>query len=236
MATRKKLAQVKCIRNEVAFAPNGEFVAFDDNGVCVVAIATGQTICRIPAKGAPMAITPDSKAVVAFDKDHVLALWDAATGKQIRRFSGHLGQGSRLAGLSPDGQRLALITGHWQQKAGSASGMWPPERKSVPTPATRTWSVTWPLLRTANSWPRLARTGPFASGMRPPARSGIGSPAIRRSVCGRVRSGWQEAGFHQFRRHDAGLGRRHRPAAREAGASAWQGGETEQQWFCRFFC
>jgi WD40 repeat protein len=120
--TRKKLAEIKCAKSQVAFAPNGDLVAFDDGGVRVVAVATGKTVCQIAAKSASLAFTPDSKALVVLDEERVLALWDAGTGKMIRRFSGHVGQDCRFGALSADGQRLALMDGHWHE--GGSIRLW----------------------------------------------------------------------------------------------------------------
>ena len=61
VATRKKLAEVGCVGNEVAFAPNGEFIAFDSIGVRVVAVPSGQTICRIPARVRPLPSRPTAR-------------------------------------------------------------------------------------------------------------------------------------------------------------------------------
>ncbi len=180
VATRKKLAQIKCSKSEVAFARNGEFVAFDDaGGVCVVAVATAKTVCRIVAKNPSLAWTPDSKALVVLDEDRNLSLWDSTTSRLIRRFEGHISQESRLGSLSPDGRLLALMDdGRCARAVRSACGTWPAARKSAPSPPMRMPSVTWLSLRTANGSPRPGLTEPCASGTRRPARSCIASPGI----------------------------------------------------------
>ena len=48
---------------------------------------------------------PDGKSLVSSGNDHLVRLWDAATGKEIRRFEGHTANVDGLA-FSPDGKVL----------------------------------------------------------------------------------------------------------------------------------
>jgi len=52
-----------------------------------------------------LAVTPDSKHVVSGDDDHALKLWDIASGREIRTFSGHKDTVNCLA-VSPDGRHV----------------------------------------------------------------------------------------------------------------------------------
>jgi WD40 repeat protein len=114
VATRKKLYEFDHANSNAALAPDGTLIALDHGKeIRLVAVDSGELRCRIPALNGAFAFTPDSKAVAVLAPESGLGLFDAATGKELRHYSGPLRQGTRLAGVSPDGQRVAVITGHW---------------------------------------------------------------------------------------------------------------------------
>jgi RNA polymerase sigma factor (sigma-70 family) len=57
--------------------------------------------------------SPDGKTLISGGHDYTLRLWDAATGKELRRFLGHRGAVRNLA-LSPDGSVLASTGDAWR--------------------------------------------------------------------------------------------------------------------------
>ena len=57
-----------------------------------------------------LAFSKDSKEAVSASNDGLLILWEVASGREIRRFSGHNGRVSACA-FSPDGGRL--LSGSW---------------------------------------------------------------------------------------------------------------------------
>ncbi len=57
-----------------------------------------------------LARSPDDRILLTASSDHTVRLWDVTTGREVRRLSGHEGQGdygSRWAALSPDGKVVA---------------------------------------------------------------------------------------------------------------------------------
>lgn len=61
-----------------------------------------------------VAFLPDGKQIATGSWDDTAALWDAASGDEIRRFAGHISKVSSVA-FSPDGTRL--LTGSWDTTA-----------------------------------------------------------------------------------------------------------------------
>jgi WD40 repeat protein len=53
-----------------------------------------------------LVFTPDGRGLVTADDDNLVHLWDAATGKELRRFEGHE-KWVRCAAVSPDGKTIA---------------------------------------------------------------------------------------------------------------------------------
>jgi WD40 repeat protein len=111
--TRKKILEIAYQQTNVAFALTGDLLAYEEDGIHVVSVPSSKTVCRLPPKQASFAFAPDGKKLAALDQQRELCLWDVASGKEIRRFSGYLGHGCRLAGFSPDGKRLAVMDGGW---------------------------------------------------------------------------------------------------------------------------
>ena len=57
-----------------------------------------------------VAFAPDGKLVASVGNDHLVRLWDPATGKEVRQLKGHLG-GVESVAFAPDGK--TLITGSY---------------------------------------------------------------------------------------------------------------------------
>jgi hypothetical protein len=53
-----------------------------------------------------IAVSPDGRLVATASRDASVGVWNALTGKQVRRFYGHAGMATRVA-FSPDGKLLA---------------------------------------------------------------------------------------------------------------------------------
>jgi WD40 repeat protein len=117
VAARKRLHERGHASFHVALAPDGKTVALEEkagNAIRVKDIATDEERCRIAARHTSFAFTPDGKGLVAVDYEEGATLWDAATGKEQRRFRGMPGDTLRLGGISPDGKVLAVLIGDWR--------------------------------------------------------------------------------------------------------------------------
>jgi WD40 repeat protein len=106
----------------VAVAPDGKTIATAGmEGVRLWNAATGQIALRLPEApkpaedGAPaqeepngvyaLAFSPDGKTLMASETDSVIRLYDPATGKQLREFTGHESAATTLL-FSPNGKLL----------------------------------------------------------------------------------------------------------------------------------
>lgn len=81
------------------------------------------------------AVSPDGKLVATAHKDRLVAVWDAASGKQLRTFAGHTLEALTVA-WSPDGKRLASggLGGElrlWDAGSGQALGRYRGHHGSV---------------------------------------------------------------------------------------------------------
>jgi WD40 repeat protein len=94
------------------FSPDGKLLAVTNGGgVDLVDPATGQAVRRLPCPGqgfACLAFSPDGKALAVGGADHIVHLWEVATGKEIRPPEGHQGAVTATAS-SPDGRTVATI-------------------------------------------------------------------------------------------------------------------------------
>ncbi len=141
VATRKKLHDLPDARGPVAFAPDGQTIAqgWKDGQVQVRTVATNQEVCRVPSRAASFGFTPDGKALVTWDANDGARLWDAATGKELRRFQGYFAKEMRWEAFP----RTASCWHCWTATTGRggmrcASGTSPRARKSATAAATRT--------------------------------------------------------------------------------------------------
>jgi WD40 repeat protein len=66
-----------------------------------------KVVGQIESRAETFAFTPDGAALATGGADQVVQLWDARTGKLLRKFRGHAEQGTGLLCFSTDGQLLA---------------------------------------------------------------------------------------------------------------------------------
>lgn len=114
VASRKLIRQIQSDRWNFAFAPSGQALAYENNGLDIIDIKTGKSICLVPGAHAILAFSSDSKHVLALLDRSTLVLLDAASGKTVRRFEGSVGYTAKFLGFSGDGKRLAMTDGGWQ--------------------------------------------------------------------------------------------------------------------------
>jgi RNA polymerase sigma factor (sigma-70 family) len=93
----------------IAFMDGGKAMAVQGwqsvNSLWVLDTATGKNACPLPRPGDRVAYSPDSR-LIAWSEADALVLADAATGKEIRRWSAHAGGIAPLT-FAPDGKTLA---------------------------------------------------------------------------------------------------------------------------------
>ena len=103
----------------LTFSPDGKILAsVTGPALHLWEVSTGKKLCQVRnhdfSYPCGVAFSPDSKtlaATLSVEMNEMrIGLWDAATGKELRRFKGHRGDFRSLI-FSPDGQSLA--SGSW---------------------------------------------------------------------------------------------------------------------------
>ncbi len=94
--------------NSVGFSPDGKRIVSSDMKVWDA--ATGKLVLALPFGGHQMAVSsvafsPDGKQIVTASFDWALKLWDASSGKEVRKLTGHRFFVNSAA-FSPDGKRI----------------------------------------------------------------------------------------------------------------------------------
>ncbi len=116
VATGAEVFRAAGLENTVlsgCFSPDGKsLAAVSGSALRIWDVRTKREALRIdaPAGLRPLAYMPDGKALAAGCEDHTGRLWDAATGRELRRFEGHTDMIYSLA-VSPDGKMLATGAG-----------------------------------------------------------------------------------------------------------------------------
>jgi WD40 repeat protein len=110
VASRKKIRQFRHTNPNVVFGPDGETAAVEgsDDRIHVLDLTTGKERCVLDATGASFVFSPDG-TTLATANEEAIALWDAASGKELSRVVSSSEQGARVSGFSPDGKVLATI-------------------------------------------------------------------------------------------------------------------------------
>jgi WD40 repeat protein len=96
----------------MAYSPDGTLLAWVawSNRIRLTKLATGEELLAEedrPQAG-PFVFTPDGKHLITPSPDGKPRLWDAATGKLVRRFEGK-GDPAYFLGLSADGRKLVTV-------------------------------------------------------------------------------------------------------------------------------
>jgi RNA polymerase sigma factor (sigma-70 family) len=116
LARRKPILEIKGLGHvvELAFSPDGRWLASaeEDNApVRVWDVRTGKERFRfgdVASRGQTVAFSPDGRLVASGHSDGAIHLWDAATGKDARRWSCR--SAVKSLAFSPDGKTLATTS------------------------------------------------------------------------------------------------------------------------------
>ena len=88
---------------------------FTGHGDEVNSVSSGRWHCAVVAGDfsvTSVSFSPDGKFALSGSWDETLKLWDVATGREIRTFSGH-GDGVTSVSFSPDGK--FALSGSWDK-------------------------------------------------------------------------------------------------------------------------
>jgi WD40 repeat protein len=112
VATRKQLHEAIVPHGDVALAPDGETLAFQQpdglRWIRVLNLTQGKEVCQIPIPARGLMFTPDNKALITLGVDGV-RVWDTATGRENHHWRTPVTETAHLGALSSDGKRLALL-------------------------------------------------------------------------------------------------------------------------------
>ncbi len=91
----------------VALSPDGKLALFAGNdGVRIAEVESGKEVCRLDRPAVvSAAFAPDGKEVLTGEALGSLILWDTATGRNLRRFDGHVKEVTCVL-FSADGQHV----------------------------------------------------------------------------------------------------------------------------------
>lgn len=162
--------------NNVAFSPNGQFLAGGSKKIRVWHVETGEIWREFTGHDdqiEAMAFSPNGRLLATGSRDHTVRLWDIESGHEINRLNGHNGEvhsvafhpgGGVLASGSWDttirlwdvftGLLLACLTSH---KSYVQSVTFSPDGRWL---ASGSWDKTvrlWPLAVSDETWVHQAR-------------------------------------------------------------------------------
>ena len=100
--------------DSVAFSPDGRQIISGSGGVYFYDTGSGRiirTIKHVISQNVTfVGFSPDGRQIVSGSNDSTIRLWDTATGREIRTFSGHSRQVQSVA-FSPDGRQIISGSG-----------------------------------------------------------------------------------------------------------------------------
>jgi WD40 repeat protein len=130
VAKGSKIREISHDSSYVKLSPDGSLAAWapkQGKKIFVADVRKRREQVAIPGDHHSFLFAPDNKTLVTGAQGGSIIFWDTASGKELRRLEGHVGQASRVLRFSRDGKLLA--TGSWD------GGFW-----SGPGPV-RVWDV-----------------------------------------------------------------------------------------------
>jgi WD40 repeat protein len=140
VATRKPLAQYGSTGYSFAFAPDGRAWAYigQDNRLHLMTTDGGKEVAQLPMEASnAFVFSADGSTLATTAYGHPIRLWDAASGRELRRLEGQVGKGYPTLLFAPDGKTLAcVIQLHWANPGGPVR-LWdiPSGKEIRPAPA-----------------------------------------------------------------------------------------------------